>query len=100
MEPRYYSVDVHVGNRRLDDQRLLVVVDWSPAAAESTRSRLNALLKVTAVLNRAIGSDLREYSLRAFALDERGERTGRDPGWTWRYQPLLAEVDNSGWWQL
>ncbi len=100
MQPRYYSVDVHVGTRRLDDQRPLIVIDWWPDEAESTRRRLNAQLRAIARLNRAIGSDLREYSLRGFDVDNRGIRIEARPSWTWHYQPTAAELESDGWWQL
>ncbi len=100
MEPRYYSADVYVGSRKLDGHTTLVVIDWWPDEAESTRRKLNALLRSVAVLNRAVGSDLREYSLRAFDVDNRGVRIEMDPSWTWRYQPNTAELDRDGWWQL
>ncbi len=100
MAPQFYSVDVHVGTRHLDDQTLLVVVDWAPEQAEVTRRQLNARLWVVANLNRALGSDLRQYALKAFRVDATGERTSRDPVWSWHYQPSLAEVDKDRWWQL
>jgi hypothetical protein len=100
VDPRYYSVDVYAGTRRLDDQRLLVVIDWWPNMADITRRQLNAQLRAVAMANRAMGSDLREYSLRAFDVDNRGERIEMTPSWTWRYQPDQVEGERDGWWRL
>ncbi len=100
MQPRYYSVDVYSGSTRLEHVRPLVVIDWWPAEAESTRKRLNAQLRAVARLNRAIESDLREYSMRAFDVDNRGERIEMTPSWTWQYQPTSVELEDDGWWRL
>ncbi len=100
MEPRYYSVDVHVMTRKLDGHTMLVVIDWWPNEAESTRRKLNAQIRAVAALNRAMWPDLREYTLRAFDVDNRGVRIEMHPSWTWRYQPDTVELDRDGWWQL
>ncbi len=100
MQPRYYSVDVYNGSSRLEHARPLVVIDWWPAEAEATRRRLNAQLWSIARLNRALGSDLREYSLRGFDVDDAGLRVDTVPRWTWHYQPTAAELENDRWWQL
>lgn len=100
MDPRYYSVDVYNGTSRLEHVRPLVVIDWRPDEAESTRKKLNAILWSIARLNRALGSDLREYSLRGFDVDNRGVRVEAWPSWTWHYQPTTVELENEGWWRL
>lgn len=100
MSPVYYSVDVYAGTHRLDDQRLLLVIDWAPETADVTRRLLNAQLRAAAMVNRALGSDLREYSLRGFDVDLRGCRVETTPLWVWRYHPDLSEMDDDGWWRL
>lgn len=100
MTPQVYELDVHVGTRKLDDQTMLVVLDWSPDSAVFTRRQLNVQLRIAAEANRAVGSDLREYSLRAFRVDDRGDRITGVPVWSWRYQPDPVEADRDGWWRL
>ena len=53
-----------------------------------------------AVTQSSISRDLREYTLRAYRVDDRGERNNPVPAWAWRYQPSDSEFDNDGWWQL
>lgn len=68
--------------------------------ADATRRQLNGQLRAVAALNRAVGSDLREYSLRGFEVDNEGHRVGTVPTWTYRYQPDPVEADRDGWWRL
>lgn len=100
MSPQFYAVDVYVGTSHLRDQTQLVICDWSPLHADLTRRQLNNLVRRVADSNRAMWSDLREYSLRAFRVADDGERVTGLPVWSWRYQPDLVEVDRDGWWQL
>jgi len=98
--PQFFEVDVYAGTRKVDDQTLMVVIDWEPANAAVVRMQLNAQVRAVADTNRAIVSDLRQYALRAFPVDANGRRASTVPVWTYRYLPDRRELERDGWWRL
>ncbi len=100
MAPQFFEADVWAGSRRFDDQTLMLVIDWESANAPFVRAQLNGQIAAVAEANRAVVRDLREYSLRAFRISDRGERDSDRPVWTWRYLPSADEMQRDGWWRL